>query len=268
MRPEDREACIRSWDERAAIYAGLSRADPSFRALAGRLVDELPAPFRGRVLDVGAGAGLLTEILLARHPGARVTLTEPAAAMRALAAERLGERATYLAAAAEELDAIDGTFDAVLSSAAMHLCDEASVFPGVAARLAPGGTFAFNLWWHSFDETRDEVVESAHGRDAIDRACEALGVEPGRWPQPRPARVRTRQGLRALAAANGLEPRDPIVDRDPVPARFLVDFAAMAPAALAHLAPNTRSKVLETARTSSTTEVTLPSVRCTFTTPT
>ena len=67
------------FDEHAARYdAERHRLIPPFDAFYGTAVsalDLLPDPPR-RVLDLGAGTGLLSARVAAAHPGARVTLLD------------------------------------------------------------------------------------------------------------------------------------------------------------------------------------------------
>ena len=60
---------IRIWEGRAAAYDRLCHAQALFTLLSNRLIDMLPEDLQGAVLDIGAGSGLTSELLLARHPG-------------------------------------------------------------------------------------------------------------------------------------------------------------------------------------------------------
>jgi len=104
-------------------------------ALARRPID--------RVLDLGAGTGLLARQVARAHPGARLTLVDGAPAMLAEARDLLGDRATYVTAdLADELPA--GPWDAVVSALAIHHlddCGKADLFKRVRRVLAPGGMF-------------------------------------------------------------------------------------------------------------------------------
>ena len=83
------QAVIHSWHERARAYHTLTNTQPVFQAMADRLIDLLPAPFNGTAIDLAAGAGLVSELLLSRWPQARVYLVEPAQAMLDQALQRL-----------------------------------------------------------------------------------------------------------------------------------------------------------------------------------
>lgn len=103
--------------------------------LAGRPVE--------RVLDLGAGTGLLTRRVLGAHPDARATLLDGAPAMLAEARKALGERVAYVVDdLTHELPA--GPWDAVVSALAIHHLedpDKRTLFARVRAGLAPGGIF-------------------------------------------------------------------------------------------------------------------------------
>ena len=104
-------------------------------ALAGRPID--------RVLDLGAGTGLLARKVAQAYPRARLTLVDGAPAMLAQARGLLGDRATYVTA--DLGDALPtGPWDAVVSALAIHHLDDdakADVVRRVHRDLAPGGVF-------------------------------------------------------------------------------------------------------------------------------
>jgi tRNA (cmo5U34)-methyltransferase len=98
----------------------------------------------GRVLDLGAGTGLMSEHVLAAHPAASVVLLDGAGAMLAVAAQRIGDRAIELCEQdlRDELPA--GPFDAAVSALAIHHLDDAAkrdLLTRVHERLRPGGAF-------------------------------------------------------------------------------------------------------------------------------
>ncbi|SDI27327.1 class I SAM-dependent methyltransferase [Nonomuraea jiangxiensis] len=103
-----------------------------------------------KVIDLGAGTGLLTRLLVGL--GHEVTAVEPDPKMR----EKLSERVpgcVVLAGSAEEIPLADGVADAVVAGQAYHWFDPEPAHAEVARVLRPGGVFA-PLW-----NLRDESVE-------------------------------------------------------------------------------------------------------------
>jgi tRNA (cmo5U34)-methyltransferase len=114
----------------------------TFYGIAVSALELAPAPIT-RVLDLGAGTGLLSAHVLAEYPTAEVVLLDGAPAMLGEARARLGDRARYV-----EGDLTDplpaGPWDAVVSALAIHhLPDEGktSLFTRVREGLAAGGLF-------------------------------------------------------------------------------------------------------------------------------
>jgi len=132
----------RSFDEAADVYA---RARPEYPAQA--LDWLLPAGAR-RVLDLGAGTGKLTGLLVER--GLEVTAVEPSDRMRAELQRVLGERVQALPGRAEQIPLADGAVDVVLVAQAWHWVTPALAVPEVARVLAPGGRLG--LVWNRRDE--------------------------------------------------------------------------------------------------------------------
>jgi ubiquinone/menaquinone biosynthesis C-methylase UbiE len=103
------------------------------QALIGSIV---PRAAR-RVLDLGAGTGKLTSLLV--ETGIEVVAVEPDAAMRAqLAAAVPG--ATIRAGTAERIPLPDGSVDAVVVAQAWHWFDASAAVPEIARVLTPGDT--------------------------------------------------------------------------------------------------------------------------------
>lgn len=96
----------------------------------------------GRVVDLGAGTGALTRLLVDRADD--VVAVEPDDRMRAvLATEVPGARA--LPGSGEAMPLADGCADAVIASTSWHWMDPASTLAEAARVLAPGG-FLGALW--------------------------------------------------------------------------------------------------------------------------
>jgi ubiquinone/menaquinone biosynthesis C-methylase UbiE len=121
------------------------RARPDYPdATVARLCDRLDVRPGRRVLDLGAGTGVLTRHLLAR--GADVVAAEPVAGMRrALLEAHPG--AEVVAARAEVLPFRDGAVHAVTAAQAFHWFDAPRALAEIRRVLRPGGWLAvvFNI---------------------------------------------------------------------------------------------------------------------------
>lgn len=97
-----------------------------------------------RVLDLGAGTGLLSEQVARAFPDVRIELLDGSEPMLGEARERLGESvsAVHVVDMAKELP--DGPFDAVVSALAIHHlehADKRALMFRIHDRLRPGGVF-------------------------------------------------------------------------------------------------------------------------------
>lgn len=126
------------------------------------LYDELFSriPPRARVLEIGAGTGLVTQALLARDVR-NVIAVEPDAALAAFVRRRLPDgRLSVLRGAFPEVE-IAGRFDLIACAAAFHWLEPNRALARVKANLATGGLWA--MWWHSYrnpgmgDALADEI---------------------------------------------------------------------------------------------------------------
>jgi tRNA (cmo5U34)-methyltransferase len=131
----------------APQYTALRRRlVPGYDEFYGTAVDALRLAARPpqRILDLGAGTGLMSAHVLDAFPDARVELFDAAEPMLDEARSTLGDRvaAVHVADMAGALP--PGPFDAVVSALAIHHLedpDKRSLFARVREVLAPGGAF-------------------------------------------------------------------------------------------------------------------------------
>jgi SAM-dependent methyltransferase len=97
------------------------------------------------VLDLGAGTGKLTRLLVERF--AHVIAVEPLAGMRAVL-ERVGPETESLTGHAEAIPLEDASVDAVFVAEAFHWFDHSAAALEIARVLRSGGTLRllFNVW--------------------------------------------------------------------------------------------------------------------------
>jgi trans-aconitate 2-methyltransferase len=128
----------RDWDARTYDRV----ADPMTR-WGSVVLERLPLVGNERVLDAGCGTGRVTESLLDRLPTGHVIALDGSPAMIDGARDRLarfGDRVTYLVADLGQPIPIEGSVDAILSTATFHwVPDHEALFAHLAAVLRPGG---------------------------------------------------------------------------------------------------------------------------------
>ncbi|MFH9347609.1 class I SAM-dependent methyltransferase [Kitasatospora sp. NPDC017646] len=151
MDQDERRLHASSFGGAAAAYA---EHRPNYAHDAVRwALEAAPGP---RVLDLGAGTGKLTAVLVAL--GAEAVAVEPDPAMLAeLRREEPAVRA--LSGSAEAIPLPDASVDAVLAGNAMHWFDMALAGPEIARVLAPGGVLAG--LWNVMDDRVGWVAELA-----------------------------------------------------------------------------------------------------------
>jgi SAM-dependent methyltransferase len=115
------------------------------------LLDALPLDADAAVLDLGAGTGKLTRVLVERYRD--VTAVEPLANMRAML-ERVVPGVTALPGSAERIPLDDGSVDGVFAAQAFHWFDKPVALPEIARVLRPGGVFAI-VWNQGNDDLPD-----------------------------------------------------------------------------------------------------------------
>lgn len=184
------------------------RSGPPFEAL-----DWMLPPGATDALEIGAGTGILTRLLVERI--GHVTAIEPDERMRAVL-DSTTTGADIRAGVAEELPLAGSSCDLVIAASAWHWVDEARAVPEVARVLRPGGRLA--LVWSGPDRSVDwmrslwagGIVFSPEERDSVDqrrRSRHVVDLEAGgpspffeperslfRWTKPM-----TREDLIALS---------------------------------------------------------------------
>jgi SAM-dependent methyltransferase len=125
-----------------------------------------------RVVDLGAGTGKLTRVLLSA--GYDVVPVEPDPKMRARLADAT-PGTTALAGSAEAVPLPDASADAVVAAQAYHWFAPERAHPEIARLLRPGGTFAA-IW-----NRRDDSVPWVHELTVITHDQPAVhgGFDPG-----------------------------------------------------------------------------------------
>jgi len=134
------------FDRQAGGYEALRRRlVPPYDDFYGTAVAALDLAARPprRILDLGAGTGLLARGVLAARPQAELVLLDAAPAMLDEARATLGDRVAYhVGDLADPLPA--GPWDAVVSALAAHHLDDPGkrdLFARAHDALAPGGVF-------------------------------------------------------------------------------------------------------------------------------
>ena len=160
----------RSFDRVAGAY---QNARPSYPAAAVEWVLEAaPGP---RVVDLAAGTGKLTEVLVAA--GAVVTAVEPLANMRA-ELERALPSVRAIAGTAERMPLPEASADAVFVAQAFHWFDAPAALAEIARVLVPGGVLG--LVWNLRDERVPWVADLTVAlRGAADVLAVSRGIAEG-----------------------------------------------------------------------------------------
>jgi SAM-dependent methyltransferase len=217
---------VRFWQARAQAYDRLCRRWEIFSLLSSRLIDLLPTGLQGPVLDIGAGSGLTSQLLLARRPHCQAILIEPSQAMLDIARVTLvGRPAQFFVMGLDEAPARGLHAVAALASASMQFLDLEPAFAVLARVIAPGGHVALNLWWHHWEDTADREGMSGW-LPVAQAACREAQLPPPPVP-PSPAKVKTRKEMMSACRQHGFQLLSEHRDEDLTPVGIGVDFQAM-----------------------------------------
>jgi tRNA (cmo5U34)-methyltransferase len=174
-------AAARTFDAEADGYdAARRRLVPPFDAFYGGAVAALELADRplARILDLGAGTGILARHVTAAHPAAELTLLDGAPAMLEEAAAALGDRARYVTADLGD-PLPPGPWDAAVSALAIHHLDDAGkrrLFARLHEALGPGGVFVNAEQVAGPTPRLEELYLRRHREQAA-----ALGTTPEEW---------------------------------------------------------------------------------------
>ncbi|HEX4090992.1 MAG TPA: class I SAM-dependent methyltransferase [Trebonia sp.] len=144
----DRETRRLSFGSVAADYDRYRPAPPP------QALDWLIPPDATAVLDLAAGTGAVTRLLIGR--AARVVAVEPDDRMRAVLAARCPE-ADVLEGRGEDIPLPDASVDAVVIASAWHWLDPDRAVPEITRVLRPGGNLG--VIWVARDTRVDWVAE-------------------------------------------------------------------------------------------------------------
>ncbi len=150
--------------------------------LLDEVVTELGLEPVAEVLDLGAGTGKLTRLLVPRF--ARVVAVEPDDAMRAVL-EEVVPATKALAGRGEAIPLADGSVDAVFSAEAFHWFAGEESVAEIARVLRPRGALVI-LWnipveFADLGEEAEAVIDEAFGRGGVPGLPRVLS---GEWRRP------------------------------------------------------------------------------------
>lgn len=170
-------AAVAAFSAHAEDYTALRRrlvyGYDDFYGAAVEVVGSLTPPAE-RVLDLGAGTGLLSAALLAALPGVRLELLDASEPMLDEARQRLGSAVAAVHVADMNGPLPAGPYDAIVSALAIHHLehpDQRRLLAGVHERLRPGGVFV------NAEQLAAPVPELADAYEAEwARRCRTLGA--------------------------------------------------------------------------------------------
>lgn len=126
-----------------ALRRGLIPCFDTFYGTALDLIDDWRDAEKLRVLDLGAGTGLFTAMLLARHPDAQIHLVDASEKMLEQARQRFDGNPAITYAVADMSDTeLGGPWDLIISALAIHHLEDAAkkhLFGEIRSALSEGG---------------------------------------------------------------------------------------------------------------------------------
>lgn len=170
------------FDEHASHYNGPRRQlIPPFDSFYGTAIDAvtLAGPDPRRILDLGAGTGMLSQMVLAAYPKVNATLFDFAPQMLDKAKETLDPNRVEVRVGDMYKEIPEGPWDAIVSALAIHhLTDEGKqfVYRQACEQLKPGGVFVNAE--HVYGPTEEMDVEYRRWHKA--KAYE-LGISDEDW---------------------------------------------------------------------------------------
>ena len=156
----------------AAIYdterRRLIHCFDEFYGTVGELVARF-CPESPRILDLGAGTGILSAAIVDRAPTACLHLLDASPEMLQQAANRLSGHQPQMFIQPLDADLPSGPFDAIVSALAIHHLNDAAkrgLFSRILSALAPGGIFLNAEQVSGSSPRLQSLFESVH----LDRA--------------------------------------------------------------------------------------------------
>lgn len=190
----------RVFDELAATYdRERQKLIPCFDDFYGTIAELAgSAGPCARVLDLGAGTGLLSHLLWSRLPGAEWTLLDFSEEMLRVAKNRFAKASSIRFVVADysssPLNDRNDRFTVVVSSLSIHHLDDAAkkaLYARIYESLDPGGVFVMGDLFLAPD-AENEALCQAHWKrsiEATDLSREKIEAAYGRMTLDRPATV-------------------------------------------------------------------------------
>lgn len=192
---------LKDWNQHVQ-HAEIIARTPGFGQMRDMILEQAAAQPSDRVLDVGAGTGLLTLPLCAQADD--VWAIDIASSMcdylRTKADSASLDNLTVATASADSLPIVDESFDLVVSNYCLHHLDDEGKQVALAEAyrvLRPGGRLVFGDMMFSLGvgaaRDREIVAQKVRSmlqkgpRGAVRLARNGLRIATGRWEQPAPA---------------------------------------------------------------------------------